>query len=99
LTQATVGLEVGQEGHKYKNEFSKQLDIIKQLKSRGVNIFTMNQFADTYKNYYPNLSPPTVVIVCIARICPCHYGAQVYPRAVRSASITARFVSGSMSPS
>jgi len=62
LTQATVGLEVGQEGHKYKNEFSKQLDIIKQLKSRGVNIFTMNQFADTYKNYYPNLSPPTVVI-------------------------------------
>lgn len=61
LTQATVGLEVGQEGVRFAEEFSNQLEVIAQKKHEGVSVLTMNQFADRYQHFFPELSPPVVI--------------------------------------
>lgn len=55
--QITVGLEADLGNSAYKGEFSKQMDIVKQYKDKGVNVVTMSYFANWYKNRYPELSP------------------------------------------
>lgn len=56
--QITVGLEGDFSPETYGGEFSKQLDIVVDLKSRNiVNIVTMKDFAGWYKNNFPVLSP------------------------------------------
>ena len=61
LTQATVGLEVGQEGFIYSQEFTRQLDLVKTLEGQGVLVLTMSQFAKEYKASFPEL-PPQVIM-------------------------------------
>lgn len=57
--QITVGLEGDLTPGAYEAQFGRQLDIIANLKSEGlVDIVTMKDFADWYKNSFPTLSPP-----------------------------------------
>ncbi|MBI2010586.1 MAG: DUF3863 domain-containing protein [Candidatus Chisholmbacteria bacterium] len=62
LTQATMGLEVGQEGLRFAPEFSNQLEVIENLQQRGVAVITMSQFADRYRQAFPQLSPNVTII-------------------------------------
>lgn len=58
FSQATVGLEVGQEA-KFLPEFERQLQVVARKKEKeGVSVLTMGDFGIWYRNTFPNFSPP-----------------------------------------
>jgi len=58
FNQISIGLETGQEAVTFASEFEKQLEKIKTIEENGtVSVVTMRQFAQWYKNRYPNVSP------------------------------------------
>ena len=58
FVQMTLGLEAGQEAGSFHQEFSRQLDLIKNLKESGkLKVLTMTEFANWYQGQYPQLSP------------------------------------------
>lgn len=50
ISQLTLGLEVGQEGAKYKDEFSRQLDLMKKESHYKVNFVTMKDFSLEFRS-------------------------------------------------
>jgi len=60
--QITIGIEVGQEGIKFSQEFKKQLNKISDLKSLGeIDDVTMSDFARWYQKKYQGLSPSHLI--------------------------------------
>jgi len=58
IKQLTVGLEAGQEGAVFYEEFKKQLQYLKQLQGKNeIVILTMKLFAKEYNNRFPLLNP------------------------------------------
>lgn len=56
--EITIGLEAGQEGVIFLDEFIRQLQKIEKLqKLNQVKVTKMSEFADWYKNKYPGISP------------------------------------------
>ena len=55
--QITVGLEADLDPSGYKGEFAKQMDVVSQERKNGVNVSTMSEFSNWYREKYPNLSP------------------------------------------
>ncbi len=57
FSQATVGLEVGQEGA-FLPEFGRELQVVAEKRDKeGIKILTLSQFADWYREKFPGLSP------------------------------------------
>lgn len=58
FNQITLGLEVGQEGVTFKDEYDKQLEKISSLQKQSkLNVVKMSDFADWYFKKYPGISP------------------------------------------
>lgn len=58
FNQITIGLEVGQEGVTFKQEFEKQLEEIANLQNESkLNAVKMSDFANWYFEKYPGISP------------------------------------------
>ncbi len=61
FSQATVGLEVGQEGA-FLPEFGRQLEVVaKKRDEKGIRILTLSQFADWYRQKFPDVSPSHLI--------------------------------------
>lgn len=54
LTQLTVGIEVGQEGANYWGEFKQMLAAVKR-NSRGLQMVTMSEFGQAFRQRFPEL--------------------------------------------
>lgn len=61
MGQVTVGLEADLDPVGYFGEFTKQMGIVKDYSNEGVNVLTMSQFYEKYKEKYPNISPNTFI--------------------------------------
>lgn len=58
ITQLTVGLEAGQEGAVYYDEYEKQLSFLVDLAQKeNLSFLTMSSFAKDYQKQFPNYSP------------------------------------------
>lgn len=58
FVQITIGLEAGQEGAVFLDEFAKQLEKIEQLqRASQVEVAKMSEFASWYESKYPGISP------------------------------------------
>lgn len=56
--QATVGLEGDLSVSNYQNQYSEQLDVVKNLEDQGqVQVTTMKDFSAWYRKSFPHLSP------------------------------------------
>lgn len=63
INQIVVGLENSYSWDKYKDEYSKQMDVLKEKRSReDLTLLTMSGFADIYKKTFPNLSPRQIIV-------------------------------------
>ena len=60
FSQATIGLEVGTES-RFLDELDKQFTEAAKHKTQGARVTTMAQFAQWYRDSYPNISPEHVV--------------------------------------
>lgn len=61
LGQITLGLEADLDESAYLGEYARQMEVIKKYAQDGVNILTMSQFYEKYKDIYPQVSPSTLV--------------------------------------
>ena len=61
LSQITVGLEADLDPVGYAGEFTKQIEMVKEYLNKGINVVTMSEFYDKYKEKYPNISPSTQI--------------------------------------
>lgn len=59
--QVTVGLESDLSPDVYKNEYAKQMDVVTEMKLKGIKIVTMSDYAKWYLQKYQNISPPTLI--------------------------------------
>ena len=60
--QITIGLESDLSPAVYKDEYQKQIELVKKKKESGeVETLTMKDFASWYKNENTNLSPPKIL--------------------------------------
>lgn len=58
FVQITIGLEAGQEGAIFLDEFAKQLEKIEELQRFGeAKVIRMSEFANWYESKYPGISP------------------------------------------
>lgn len=58
FNQITIGLEVGQEGERFKDEFSRQIKMISDLKNQNkIEVILPSEFANWYQNKYTGISP------------------------------------------
>lgn len=58
FVQITIGLEAGQEGVIFLDEFAKQLEKIEELQRFGeAKVIKMSEFANWYESKYPGISP------------------------------------------
>lgn len=58
FNQITIGLEVGQEGVRFKDEFNNQIKIISDLKNQDkISVIKPSEFANWYQKKYPGISP------------------------------------------
>lgn len=59
----TVGLEGDLSAEAYGNEYKKQLQVVELLEEEGkLNVVTLLDFANWYRNTFPKLSPPHAVV-------------------------------------
>lgn len=62
FSQVTIGLEVGQELYSFATEHERQLAHLWELESvGGVKLVTVSEFADWYRQSYPDFSPPMTI--------------------------------------
>lgn len=62
LNQITIGIEVGQEGRSYLAEYQRQMDVLVAMRDKDdIEILTMKQFSDLYREEFPNLTPESFV--------------------------------------
>lgn len=60
--QETIGLEADYLPETFSTEFSKRLDVALDEQSSGVDITSMSEFADWYRNSFTKTSPPQIVL-------------------------------------
>lgn len=61
LGQVTVGLEADLDPGGYSGEFSKQMDVVKKFSNEGVEILTMSDFYNQFRNKYPDIYSSTQI--------------------------------------
>lgn len=58
FNQITIGLEAGQEGVRFKDEFENQIKMISDLQSQNkITAILPSEFANWYQKTYPGISP------------------------------------------
>ncbi len=62
LNHLTVGIEVGQEGLGYHEEYSRQMEVLAAMRDAlEIEILTMKNFSDVYRKQFPGLAPEMFV--------------------------------------
>ncbi len=63
FSQLVVGLENSYSWSKYKDEYASQIKVLAEKSKKGqFEIATMAEFADWYKNNFPQFSPPQIIV-------------------------------------
>jgi len=63
FSHLVVGLENSYSWEKYKAEYKNQIEVLSKKKNTGeISIVTMKDFASWYKNRFPGLSPPQIIV-------------------------------------
>ncbi len=63
VNQIVVGLENSYSWDKYQDEYKKQIEILAQKQKKGeLKALSLEDFAAWYKNEFPDLSPPQILI-------------------------------------
>lgn len=63
FSHVVVGLENSYSWEKYQIEYQNQMQVLSQKRKDGkFSVLTLRDFASWYKNRFPNLSPPQIII-------------------------------------